>query len=124
MSLLLTVCFVVQAQTPNKVRLGLFTAVSIKWDLEGNWQIFERAFLAHANEGIELVVTPECFLDGYAVEAKDWNADRFAGIAQDVATSPYISRVKNLAEKHKTAILFGFTEKADGRLYNCALMVD
>lgn len=116
--------FELWAQTPNKVRLGLFSAMPTKWDLEGNWQIFERAFLAHANEGIELVVTPECFLDGYAVEAKDWNADRFAGIAQDVATSPYISRVKNLAEKHKTAILFGFTEKADGRLYNCALMVD
>jgi predicted amidohydrolase len=124
MSLLLTMCFVMRAQTPNKVRLGLFTAVPIKWDLEGNWKIFERAFLAHANEGIDLVVTPECFLDGYAVEAKDWNSDRFAGIAQDVSTSSYIARVKILAEKYKTAILFGFTEKADGRLYNCALMVD
>jgi len=123
-SLLLTMCFVMHAQTPNRVRLGLFTAVPTKWDLEGNWKIFERAFLAHANEGVDLVVTPECFLDGYAVEAKDWNPDRFAGIAQDVSTSPYIGRVKTLAEKHKTAILFGFTEKADGRLYNCALMVD
>ena len=115
MSLLLTVCFVMRAQTPNKVRLGLHGSAH-KWDLEGNWKIFERTFLAHANGGVDLVVTPECFLDGYAVEAKDWNSDRFAGIAQDVSTSPYIARVKILAEKHKTAILFGFTEKSTAGL--------
>ena len=29
-----------------------------------------------------------------------------------------------MAEKYKTAILFGFTERAGSRIYNCALMVD
>jgi predicted amidohydrolase len=118
---LLTVC---AQTTPSKVRLGLFTAVPIKWDLDGNWQTFERTLVAHANQGIDLVVTPECFLDGYAVEAKDWTADHFDRIAQDANTSQYIARVRNLAEKYKTAILFGFTEKAGGHLYNCALMVN
>lgn len=32
--------------------------------------------------------------------------------------------MRALAEKYKTAILFGFTEKAGNRIYNCALMVD
>jgi predicted amidohydrolase len=114
-----------QAQTTcSKVRLGLFSALPKKWDLDGNWQTFERTFLAHANDGLDVVVTSECFLDGYAVEAKDWTADHFVRIAQDVTTSPYIARVRDLAEKYKIAILFGFTEKADGKLYNCALMVN
>ncbi len=110
--------------TQSKVRLGLFTALPLKWDLNGNWQIFERSFLAHANQRLDLVVTPECFLDGYAVEANDWTADHFVRIAQDVETSPYIARLRTLADKYKTAILFGFTEKIGGQLYNCALMVN
>lgn len=108
----------------TKVRLGLFTAIPTKWDLEGNWHLFENTFLMYTNRGIDLVVTPECFLDGYAVEAKDWNPERFAQIAQDVSTSPYIARVRHLAEKYRTAILFGFTEKANGHFYNSALMVN
>ena len=122
----LTICFGAgaSAQSTDRVRLGLFSAVPTKWDLEQNWHTFERTFLAHANEAVDLVVTPECFLDGYAAEAKDWTAERFARIAQDVATSPYIAKVRDLAEKHKTAILFGYTENDHGKLYNCALMVD
>ena len=111
------------AQTSSKVRLGLFTAVPKYWDLDSNWQTFERTFLAHANDGVDLVVTPECFLDGYAVAAEDWTHDRFVRIAQDVTHSPYIAKVRALAKRYKTAILFGFTEISDGRLYNCALMV-
>jgi predicted amidohydrolase len=115
------------AQPPaetRKVRLGLFTAMPAKWELDRNWETFQHTFLAHANEGIEVVVTPECFLDGYAVSAKDWTKEHFAQIAQDVSTSPYIARVRAMAEKYKTAILFGFTERAGSRIYNCALMVD
>ena len=122
---LATVC--VSAQPPaetRKVRLGLFTAMPAKWDLDRNWETFQRTFVTHANEGIDVVVTPECFLDGYVASAKDWTPEHFAQIAQDVSTSPYIGRVRAMAEKYKTAILFGFTEKAGGRIYNCALMVD
>src|SRR5215469_16952576 len=111
------------AQTPPKVRLGLFTAMPEKWNLQANWQAFERTFLAHASENIDVVVTPECFLDGYVASAKDWTRNRFEQIAQDVETSPYIARVRELAAKHKTAILFGYTEKSGGKIYNCALLV-
>jgi predicted amidohydrolase len=110
---------------PEKLRLGLFTGmVPIRWDLEGNWRAFEQAFLAHVNEGIDLVVTPECFLDGYAVEAKDWTLERFARIAQEPGSSPYIAKVRALARKYSTSILFGFTENDHGKFYDCALLVD
>jgi predicted amidohydrolase len=107
----------------HKVRLGLFTAVPEKWQLEVNYRTFERVFLAHVNHRPDVVVTPECFLDGYAVAAKDWTPERFAQVAQEVENSEYIARVRRLAETHKTAILFGFTEKDKGKYYNCALMI-
>ncbi len=109
----------------DKVRLGLFTGmVPVRWDLEANWRAFEKAFLSHAGEKIDLVVTPECFLDGYVAEAKDWSLERFSRIAQDPSTSPYIARVRALARKYNTSIVFGFTEDGHGKFYDCALLVD
>jgi predicted amidohydrolase len=94
------------------------------WDLEGNWRTFERTVGAHAGEGVDLIVTPECYLDGYVVDAKDWDAVRFANVAQDVETSPYIQRLRALAAKYKVYIVFGFTERSGDKFYNSAIMVD
>ncbi|MBI1785968.1 MAG: carbon-nitrogen hydrolase family protein [Acidobacteria bacterium] len=112
------------AQNSDKIRLGLFSALPLKWDVETNWRTFQRTFEAHAKEGIDLVVTPECFLDGYAAADKSWTRERFESIAQDFRTSPYLARVRELSEKHRTAILFGYTEKKDGKFYNAALLID
>ena len=112
------------AQPQDKVRLGLFSAMPVKWEVEVNWRTFERTFEAHSGQGVELVVTPECFLDGYAASAKDWTRERFETVAQDIRTSPYIARVRAMAEKHRTAILFGYTEKREGKFYNAAVLVD
>ena len=71
-----------------------------------------------------LIITPECFLDGYVVIAKDWNPQRFLAMGQDVNTSPYILRLRALAAKYKVYIVFGFTENAGGKLYDAAIMVD
>lgn len=112
------------AQANSKVRLGLFSAIPTFWELEGNWQTFERTVAAHAGEGVDLIITPECYLDGYVVTAKDWIPQRFAAVAQDVKTSPYIQRLRVLAAKYKVYVLFGFTEESDGKFYDSAIMVD
>ncbi|MEN6605252.1 MAG: carbon-nitrogen hydrolase family protein [Bryobacteraceae bacterium] len=106
------------------LRLGLFTAMPVKWDLDGNWRVFERTLATHASEGVQLVVTPECFLDGYVTPAKDWTPERFAAIAQDAATSVYIKRLRELAAQYKIYIVFGLTENRGGKFYNTALLVD
>ena len=121
---LLVALVAVSLAAEDRVRVGLFSAMPIKWDLQANWLMFTDTLERHASERLDIVVTPECFLDGYAVSAKDWTPEKFAVIAQDEATSPYISQVRLLAEKHRTAILFGYTEKKDGKYYNAALLVD
>lgn len=112
------------AGAQDKVRVGLFTAMPVKWDLETNWRMFEETVARHASERPDVIVTPECFLDGYVASAKDWNAERFNAIAQDEATSPYIAKVRAMAEKYRASILFGFTEKREGKIYNTALLID
>lgn len=112
------------AAAEERVRLGLFTAMPVKWDLDANWRAFEQTFLRHVGEKPDIVITPECFLDGYAASAKDWTPEKFDQIAQDEKTSPYIAKVRELAEKHKISILFGYTEKKNGKYYNAALLID
>ncbi len=112
------------AQSSHQVRLGLLTAEPVKWDVEENWRVFEQVLAARAGLKPDVVVTPECFLDGYAAAAKDWTLERFERVAQDRATSPYVARVRVLAEKYRTQILFGLTEKRNGKFYNTALLVD
>jgi len=112
------------ALAQDRVRLGLFTAMPAKWDPETNWRVFEETVARHAGEKPDLIVTPECWLDGYAAAAKDWTPERFASIAQDEKTSPYIAKVRQMAEKYRTSILFGYTEAREGKFYNAALMID
>jgi len=96
----------------------------VKWDVEANWQVFQRVLQSHAGDGIDLVVTPECFLDGYAASDKNWSPERFERVAQDHEKSPYLANLRTLAEKYRVSVLFGYTEKREGKFYNTALLVD
>jgi predicted amidohydrolase len=101
----------------------MLKAMPTKWDVEGNWAIFQEQFERHQGDEINVFITPECFLDGYAVTEKDWTVPKFAEVAQDVAESIYIQRVRDLARQSKMNIVFGFTELLNGSFYNCALLV-
>ena len=46
-------------------------------DVEENWAIFKKQFETHGGD-TDVFITPECFLDGYAVTEKNWTAERFA----------------------------------------------
>ena len=106
----------------NKVRIGMLKAMPGKWDVVGNWEAFEGQFEAHGAD-VDVFVTPECFLDGYAVTEEDWSVERFASVAQDIEESDYIRRVCEMAQKAQTYVVFGFTEKRSGYFYNAALLV-
>ncbi len=108
----------------QKITIGMLKAMPAKWDLAGNWKIFEEQVERHKGDGIDVFITPECFLDGYVVTEKDWTVQKFTEIAQDVTKSEYISRVREIARQGKMRIVFGFTELLNGLFYNCALLVD
>ena len=107
----------------SMVRIGMLKAMPGKWSVEANWRIFEEQLQANRHRKLDVIVTPECFLDGYAVTEKDWTARRFARVAQDVETSPYIKKVQGFAKRLKTSIVFGFTEKVEGSFYNAAIVI-
>ncbi|MEK7409213.1 MAG: carbon-nitrogen hydrolase family protein [Acidobacteriota bacterium] len=112
------------AAAEDRIRLGLFSAMPVKWDVAANWRTFEETLERHAGQRCDLIVTPECFLDGYAVADKNWSRERFEGIAQDPDGSPYLIRLRELARKHRAWILFGYTERRQDKFYNAAVLVD
>ncbi len=107
----------------RKITIGMLKAMPGKWNVDHNWAIFEEQFRRHQGDGIDVFITPECFLDGYAVTEKDWTVTKFAEVAQNVADSDYIHRVQELARQTTTHIVFGFTELLDDFFYNCALLI-
>ena len=74
----------------RKVRIGMMVAMPKKWDVEGNWSTFETLVHRHAEDGVDIFITPECFLDGYAVAEKDWTREKFTQVAQVLDDSPYV----------------------------------
>ena len=109
----------------RRVTMGMLKAVPEKWNVEGNWAVFEEQLRRHKDDGIDVFITPEGFLDGYCTADNDgWTIEKFAKVAQDVTNSDYIKRLRELAAETKTNIVFGFTELLNDLFYNCAILVD
>src|SRR5690606_16651020 len=94
------------------------------WDLDANFNSFLRGVDLAVAQKAELLITPECWLDGYASPATDSTPERIRGIAQDLDSSPYLIKVAKLARKHGMSICFGFTSLEDGQAYNAAGLWD
>ena len=105
----------------HTVRLGMMRITSGKWTLDENMDKFLHVLEEASRKGVELAVTPESYLDGYAVAAPDSSREKLlADAAQDLENSPYLSRVAEEAGRRGMWIVFGFTENKDGKLYNSA----
>lgn len=112
------------AQDVHRLRLALLRAVPVKWDLDANFQTFQAGVDLAAQQRAQLLITPECWLDGYASPDKQSTPERIRGIAQDLDSSPYLRRVAELARQHGMCICFGFTSLEEGQAYNAAGLWD
>ena len=69
-----------------------------------------------SRQGLELMICPELFLSGFA------DPERIAQEAEP-ADGPSSRAAAAIALKHDVALVYGYPEAADGRLYNSALYV-
>ena len=115
-----------ESATPprNTVRLGLMKAVPVKWDLDANFKVFLDLAQKASEQKVELFITPECWLDGYAAPDKESTVDRLKGIAQPLQGSPYLEQVSQLAREKAMYICFGFTSMEEGQIYNTSVLYD
>ena len=104
----------------NRVRTGLLRAVPKHWDLEGNFALFLRAVERAADQKVQVLVTPEGWLDGYASTSNDSTPEKIRGVAQNLDTSSFLQRVSDEARRRGMFICFGFTSLENGKAYNAA----
>ena len=105
------------------MRIALLKAVPEPWELERNWQTIERLAVRLEGAGIDLLITPECFLDGYVAPNKDWTPERFDGVIQD-KNGAYIPRACALARRLGCWMVIGLTERRGNGGANTALVID
>lgn len=108
----------------DKVKLGLMRFVPAKWQLDTNFNTFLSLLDTASREGVQVFITPECWLDGYAAPDKESSLERLRGVAQDLEQSPYLQRVAQEARSRNMFICFGFTSLEQGNVYNAAGLWD
>ncbi len=90
------------------------------WDKQGNFETLERFAHRAVDQGAQLVVTPEGFLEGYVwndENPQDFSKERYFEIGE-YADGPLLCRVGALASKLDIYLAVGIAERRDERMYN------
>jgi predicted amidohydrolase len=74
------------------------------------------------NETIDVVVTPEGFLDGYVSTEKSVSKGDIVNYAIDPPTSRYTRAISDWARRNEAWFIYGSTRKADDGIFNTALI--
>jgi predicted amidohydrolase len=114
------------AAAVNTVRVAAVSFVPEKFDLPGNANRLEQWFRRAQTGGAFLAVAPEGILDGYVVNeiiAGEESADKMREVAVTI-DSPVIRRFQNLGRELEMCLVFGFAERIEANVFNCAVFID
>ena len=109
----------------RKVRVGMIKAVPVKWKKRKNWNTLNRLIREAARQGAQVVVTPECFLDGYVIHEKSCSRKKLRAIAERGEKGTYVRKFAALAKELGIHLVAGFTHTPDDKkFYNAAWLFD
>lgn len=109
-----------------EVRVAAISIVPKKFDLEGNANRLEAAFRKAKQGHAEMAVAPEGVLEGYVVNeiiAGEVPPEKMKAVAVEIG-SRQITRFQNLARELEMCLVFGFAERIENDVYNCAIFID
>ena len=91
-------------------------------DLAANWRTFERFARLAKKRRADVCISPECFLDGYAVAHANWSRGQLLAGGR-LAAREYLPRLKGLARELEMMLLLGTTYTSGKRCYNSAFLI-
>ena len=106
----------------SSVRVALIRSTPAAGDMSANWATFEHFARQGADEKADICISPECFLDGYAVAHADWSRERLIEGGR-TAAKEYLPRLKKLACELKIMLLFGTVYTTGRYCYNSAFLI-
>jgi len=112
-----------QAQSTATVHVAGIVLKWIRADKEANFRRLEPMVREAARNGARIVVTTECFLDGYAIEDKSIPLADYRALGEPIPEGKYFKRLAALAHELKIHVVAGMNE-ADGELrYNTSVLI-
>ncbi len=109
----------------SRIRIGQIKVYPEKGEMEANHdKLFEVLFAMEKECKVDVVITPEGFLDGYVSTKKDVARKDMARYAIDPAKSRYTKAVSDWAGRNKTWFIYGCTRKSPAGIFNTALIFD
>ena len=107
-----------------KISVAQVKVYPVKGELRENQAQLMAALQAIAGHKVDVVVTPECFLDGYVATEDYVNGGNLANYAIDPASSNYVASVTSWAADHRCWVILGCTRLTPEGAYNTALIID
>jgi predicted amidohydrolase len=95
-----------------------------KGNLEANHERLASVLGQLAEHQPDVVITPECFLDGYVVTEEWVTVDNLAEYAIVPENSRYVSDIARWASQTRAWFILGCTRRAEEGMYNTALILD
>lgn len=100
--------------------------IVLKWvraDKEANYRRIEPLIREAARNGARLVVTTECFLDGYAFDDPSIPLADYRALGEPIPNGPYYKRLAALARELKIYLVAGMLEAEGKARYNAAVFI-
>jgi predicted amidohydrolase len=107
----------------DSITVAQLRAVPKKGDLQENHLLLMR-LLDQIDADVDVVVTPEGFLDGYVSTEESVTENNIADYAIDPDSSHYLAQAKDWAARMDCWLIYGCTRKGHQGGYNSALVVN
>jgi beta-cyano-L-alanine hydratase/nitrilase len=111
---------------PVTVRVAAISLVPKKFDLAGNADRLAQSFRKAKQGGAQIAVAPEGALDGYVVNeiiAGEAAEEKMKEVAIPI-DHMVIRRFQKLAKELEMCLVFGFAERIENDVFNCAVFID
>lgn len=119
-------CLPVRGTDAAKPHTVSVAGIVLKWlrtDKAANFQRAEKMIREAAANGARIVVTTECFLDGYAIADKSIPLADYRALGERIPGGPYFKKLSMLARELKIHLVAGMLEADGDKRFNTAVFL-
>lgn len=99
------------------MRIAIYQGSGVFLDTVANLKLMNRLANAARYQDAKLLILPELFLTGY-------NLGDDARRLCEPADGPSAKQAQSIAQEHEIALLYGYPEWADDKIFNSAILID
>lgn len=111
-------------EAASRITVAQVRAEPVKGDVDANCAALLELLAALEPGTCDVIVTPECFLDGYMASQTQVTPADMARCAVDPATDNRVRQIAAEARRLRAWLVLGCTRREGSGLYNTALLLD